>query len=138
MVKNICRHFRITGCNNEYVFTVRSPAASHTNPIDFWFSIREIFCRHHYRKERFPLTICWTVNCININKFLARGLFSAGIAPGSNQTFRNESCRLTTLDADPPGHFLVFGNDLAMNPFCAALRIPAKLTVFLLDLQYLI
>ena len=51
MEKFICRHFHITGCNNEYVFTVRSPAASHTNPIDVDFSTREIFCRYHFRKK---------------------------------------------------------------------------------------
>ncbi len=61
------------------------------------------------------------VKHVDINTIMMGKLFSAGIAPGSNQTFRNESCRLTTLDANPPGHSFVFRNDLAMDPFCAAL-----------------
>jgi hypothetical protein len=61
------------------------------------------------------------VKHIDINTIMMGELFRAGIAPGSNPTFRNKHRRLTTLDADSPGHFLVFGNDLTMNPFCAAL-----------------
>ena len=75
------------------------------------------------------------VKHIDINTIMMGELFSAGIAPGSDPAFRNECCRPAALDADPMGHFLVFRNDLAMNPFCASLRIPAKLAIFFLDLQ---